>query len=64
MKRDRQAILDEFKGAITEIGANRTMAPKNPSNEGWNSACEMAMRVIGRYIEGRGLFQDAPPETK
>ena len=52
-----QSIRNEFKGAITEIGANKTLNPKDPYNEGWNAGADMAIKFIQAYIETRGLFQ-------
>lgn len=50
-------IRAEFYGAITEIGANKTLVPGDLYNEGWNAGADMAMGFIRRYIKGEGLFQ-------
>lgn len=52
-----KSIRDEFKGAIIEIGANRTLGPKDDYNKGFNEGMNEAMAIIGRYIRGEGLFQ-------
>lgn len=51
------AIRKEFDGAINEIGANKTLNPRDPYNEGWNAGADMAIKFIQRYIKGEGLFQ-------
>lgn len=51
------AIRKEFEGAVTEIGANKTLGPKDAFNEGFNAGADMAIRMIQHYIAGEGLFQ-------
>src|ERR1700722_10230245 len=37
---DAKKIRKEFEGAITEIGANRTLVAKDDYNKGWNDASD------------------------
>ncbi len=53
----KEAIRKEFEGAITEIGANMTLAAKDDYNKGWNDASRNAIKFIRAYIAGKGLFQ-------
>lgn len=48
---------DEFKGAVAEMGANRTLTAKDDYNKGWNAGISEAIRFVGSYIAGVGLFQ-------
>lgn len=57
MKEVRLKIREEFEGAVTEIGANKTYGG-DAYNLGWNAGADMAMNFVRRYIAGRGLFQD------
>jgi len=46
-----------FEGLVTELGAVRTLRPKNDYNRGFNAGLEEAMRFARLYAHGRGLFQ-------
>lgn len=50
-------IREEFKGAVTEIGANKTLGVGNDYNKGWNAGADMAIKFVERYMRGEGLFQ-------
>lgn len=55
-----QETKDVLEGLKTEIGANRTLAPSNDYNDGWNSGADMAIKFICNYERGEGLFQVTP----
>lgn len=46
-----------LEGIRTEIGANRTLVPKDDYNKGWNDAMNEAIRFIRKYEKGEGLWQ-------
>lgn len=54
-------VSDETKKALeglrTELGANRTLSPKDDFNRGFNEGVAEALRFIDRYKRGEGLFQ-------
>lgn len=50
---------DALEGAMTEAGANRTLAPSNDFNKGWNAGVTEAMKFMRQYQKGEGLFQIA-----
>lgn len=51
------AIRKEFEGAVTEIGANKVLSPKNDEDRAWNDSADMAIHFIKKYVRGEGLFQ-------
>ena len=51
------AIRKEFEGAITEIGANKVLCPKDEVGKMWNESADFAIKFIRKYIKGEGLFQ-------
>jgi uncharacterized protein YdeI (YjbR/CyaY-like superfamily) len=46
-----------LEGVRTEIGANRTLTPKNEYNYGFNAGIEQAIKFLNNYLDGKGLFQ-------
>ena len=55
-------ISEETKNALegvrTEVGANRTLQPKDDYNRGFNAGLEEAIKFLNIYLRGDGLFQD------
>lgn len=52
-----QETLTALEGLRNEIGANRTLNPKDEFNKGWNAGMTEAIRFIRRYERGEGLWQ-------
>lgn len=53
----RLKVCKELEGAVTEIGAGRVLCPISEADTSWNAACDRAMRIVRRYVDGKGLFQ-------
>lgn len=52
-----EKVRAEFKGAQTEIGIGKVLVGTTEADRAWNNACDLAIRIIQRYINGKGLFQ-------
>lgn len=57
-----QETRDALEGARTEMGANRTLRPKDDYNRGFNEGIGIAIGFINSYLAGRGLFQTPAPD--
>ncbi len=47
----------EYDGIITEIAAGMCLQNKNIFDRIHNAACDRAIRIVQRYKDGEGLFQ-------
>lgn len=48
---------EEFEGLATELGAMRTLRPKDDYNRGFNEGLRTAMEMAERYALSQGMFQ-------
>jgi len=51
----------EYDHIITEIRAGMCLHPKNEADYAHDNACKRAIRIIQHYKDGKGLFQQNPP---
>jgi hypothetical protein len=46
-----------LEGIKTEIGAIRTLRPKDEYNQGFNAGINESIKFLNNYLAGKGLFQ-------
>lgn len=54
---NKEFFEKSIQGAMTEIKAGKSLFPKDESDHVWNDAHDRCLRILSRYLDGEGLFQ-------